>query len=375
MKQQGQALRDFYGCLNEAIMRLVSIIICYAPVGMMFLIAGKTVEMKNLAQAGGQLGMYTVSVIVGLLIHGLFVLPLLYFLVTRKNPYSIIGGLFQALITALGTSSSITATAASIGAAGIRQAGLVTMVIILTSVGLLPTEDATLIIPVDWFLYRLRTTTTNVLDDALGVGIVEHLSRGELQSQDAEAGIIVPCNDRPVCTPITPVKKIRDEGGPTEWSIRQQVAAALHPPASKALHSLQPGDFVVVKGFKRQHWQAKRWHGLVQVLLTNHTDVKVVEWAACIHASHCKRDGSGPPADGLDLRLPHWPAALEPPQGTVLAPLLFTLYTSDFFCYNSELCHIQKVRTDDTAIVGCIRDDREEEYRRLVRGLRCMVPH
>ncbi|KAI3365880.1 hypothetical protein L3Q82_000867 [Scortum barcoo] len=54
------------------------------------------------------------------------------------------------------------------------------------------------------------------------------------------------------------------------------------------------------------------------------------------------------------------------PQGTVLAPLLFTLYTSDF-CYNSELCHIQKY-ADDTAIVGCIRDDREEEYRRLVVG-------
>ncbi|KAI3352179.1 hypothetical protein L3Q82_020991, partial [Scortum barcoo] len=34
-------------------------------------------------------------------------------------------------------------------------------------------------------------------------------------------------------------------------------------------------------------------------------------------------------------------------------------------CYNSELCHIQKY-ADDTAIVGCIRDDREEEYRRLV---------
>ncbi|KAI3375902.1 hypothetical protein L3Q82_004170 [Scortum barcoo] len=53
------------------------------------------------------------------------------------------------------------------------------------------------------------------------------------------------------------------------------------------------------------------------------------------------------------------------PQGTVLAPLLFTLDTSDF-CYNSELCHI---RSGDTAIIGCIRDDREEEYRRLVGAL------
>lgn len=46
---------------------------------------------------------------------------------------------------------SITATAASIGAAGIPQAGIVTMVMVLDTLGL-PAEDVSLILAVDWFL-------------------------------------------------------------------------------------------------------------------------------------------------------------------------------------------------------------------------------
>lgn len=46
---------------------------------------------------------------------------------------------------------SVTATAASIGAAGIPQAGLVTMVMVLDTIGL-PAKDVTLIIAVDWLL-------------------------------------------------------------------------------------------------------------------------------------------------------------------------------------------------------------------------------
>ncbi|XP_035812432.2 uncharacterized protein LOC118471519 [Amphiprion ocellaris] len=53
------------------------------------------------------------------------------------------------------------------------------------------------------------------------------------------------------------------------------------------------------------------------------------------------------------------------PQGTVLSPFLFTLYTSDFR-YNSDTCHMQKF-SDDTAIVACIRGGEEGEYRDLVK--------
>ncbi|KAI4880336.1 hypothetical protein NFI96_004093 [Prochilodus magdalenae] len=52
------------------------------------------------------------------------------------------------------------------------------------------------------------------------------------------------------------------------------------------------------------------------------------------------------------------------PQGTVLSPFLFTLYTSDFR-HNSETCHMQKF-SDDTAIVACVRGGQEAEYRNLV---------
>jgi hypothetical protein len=44
---------------------------------------------------------------------------------------------------------------------------------------------------------RLRTTT-NVLGDSIGAGIVEHLSRQELQSQDVEVGnSVIEENEKP----------------------------------------------------------------------------------------------------------------------------------------------------------------------------------
>ena len=74
-------------------------------------------------------------------------------------------GLLQQLVIA------VTATLAAIGAAGIPEAGLVTMIIVLNAVGL-PVEYIGLILSVDWLLDRFRTAV-NAFGDSVGSAVVE----------------------------------------------------------------------------------------------------------------------------------------------------------------------------------------------------------
>ena len=50
---------------------------------------------------------------------------------------------------------SITSTVASVGAAGIPEAGLVTLLIVMTAIGL-PADRVSLILVIDWLLDRFR---------------------------------------------------------------------------------------------------------------------------------------------------------------------------------------------------------------------------
>ncbi|XP_077060378.1 solute carrier family 1 member 8a [Siphateles boraxobius] len=240
MGERGAPLVNVCQCINECVMKIINAAVWYFPFGIIFLVAGKILDMSDPSTLGKKLGWYGVTVLAGLFVHGLILLPFFYFILTRKNPFTYIRGLLQAMLIALATSSSsatlpitmkcllencrvdrqiarfvlpvgatinmdgtalyeavaaifiaqvndyeldfgqlvtisITATAASIGAAGIPQAGLVTMVIVLTSVGL-PPDDITLIVAIDWILDRFRTMI-NVLGDALAAGIIAHLCR------------------------------------------------------------------------------------------------------------------------------------------------------------------------------------------------------
>lgn len=77
----------------------------YSPFGICCLICGKIISIDDLEVVARQLGMYMVTVIVGLIIHGAIFLPAIYFAIVRKNPYTFFMGIFQAWITALGTAS------------------------------------------------------------------------------------------------------------------------------------------------------------------------------------------------------------------------------------------------------------------------------
>ncbi|CAK9826024.1 Excitatory amino acid transporter 2 [Anthophora retusa] len=247
---RGKLMVDFFVILNEIIMKFVSMIVMwYSPFGIMCLIAGKIMSINNLAATAQMLGLYMLTVILGLLIHAIITLPAIFWFVTRQNPAVFFRGMMQAWVTALGTASSaatlpitfrcleennkidprvtrfvvavgatvnmdgtalyeavaaifiaqlngiplgigdvitvsLTATMASIGAASIPSAALITMLIVLTALGL-PTNDVSLLFAVDWMLDRIRTSI-NVLGDGYGAGIVYHLSKDELSKMDQE---------------------------------------------------------------------------------------------------------------------------------------------------------------------------------------------
>ena len=76
-----------------------------SPIGICSLIAAKVAAMADIADSLNMVGLYMATVIAGLLIHALIIIPVLYLITARKNPVRYYIGLRDAIITAFGTSS------------------------------------------------------------------------------------------------------------------------------------------------------------------------------------------------------------------------------------------------------------------------------
>ncbi|NNJ25518.1 dicarboxylate/amino acid:cation symporter [Alienimonas chondri] len=229
---------------NDVLMKFVLLVMWTAPLGVFCLVAGQFGEAAATGDFGEEMrkvGWYSATVLTGLAVHAFLTLPLILWVMTRRNPYRFLFQMGRPILTAFATASSsatlpvtmetaiekahvkrksvdfvlplgatinmdgtalyeavaalfiaqtlvgsadaidmglttqiivaATATLAAIGAAGIPQAGLFTLIIVLNAVGL-PVELAGLILSVDWLLDRFRTAV-NVFGDATGSAIVE----------------------------------------------------------------------------------------------------------------------------------------------------------------------------------------------------------
>ncbi|MGY6217011.1 dicarboxylate/amino acid:cation symporter [Methylolobus aquaticus] len=78
------------------------------------------------------------------------------------------------------------AVIASVGAPGIPEAGLVTMVLVFQAVGL-PTEYVALLLPIDWFLDRCRTAV-NVMGDMSVACVLDGRTREPLPIEQPRSG-------------------------------------------------------------------------------------------------------------------------------------------------------------------------------------------
>ncbi|NXO41255.1 SATT protein, partial [Locustella ochotensis] len=112
--QEGEDLIRFFNSFNEATMVLVTWIMWYVPIGIMFLVGSKIVEMEDIVLLVTSLGKYIFASILGHVIHGGIILPLIYFAATRQNPYRFLLGLITPFATAFATCSSILGALCSI---------------------------------------------------------------------------------------------------------------------------------------------------------------------------------------------------------------------------------------------------------------------
>lgn len=230
-----KTVRSFFNGINDIILQIVDLIMISAPYGVFALLGGLVVDFGGSMELFQALGVYSLSVILGLLMMILLVYPMLLKVFTKVKYFDFFKGISPAQMLAFSTSSSaatlpvtmercedhlgvseevssfvlplgatinmdgtslyqavaavfiaqafgydldlsqqltivLTSTLASIGAAAVPGAGMVMLVIVLSSVGIDP-EGIALIFAVDRILDMLRTVV-NVTGDATVATIV-----------------------------------------------------------------------------------------------------------------------------------------------------------------------------------------------------------
>ncbi|KAI2523639.1 SLC1A4 isoform 3 [Pan troglodytes] len=189
---EGEDLIRFFNSLNEATMVLVSWIMCSATLPSMM----KCIEENNGVDKRISRFILPIGATVNMDGAAIFQCVAAVFIAQLNNVELNAGQIFTILVTA---------TASSVGAAGVPAGGVLTIAIILEAIGL-PTHDLPLILAVDWIVDR-TTTVVNVEGDALGAGILHHLNqkatkKGEQELAEVKVEAIPNCKSEEETSPL-----------------------------------------------------------------------------------------------------------------------------------------------------------------------------
>ncbi|NNJ53174.1 MAG: dicarboxylate/amino acid:cation symporter [Ignavibacteriaceae bacterium] len=91
----------------EVMMKLTHFVIRFTPLGILGIVVGVVAEQReNLVEVLGSLGKYSITVLIGLFIHGAITLPLIIGTVGKVNPWKHFQAVTTPLLTAFSTRSS-----------------------------------------------------------------------------------------------------------------------------------------------------------------------------------------------------------------------------------------------------------------------------
>jgi solute carrier family 1 (neuronal/epithelial high affinity glutamate transporter), member 1 len=127
---KARILVELSEALFDVLMRMVEFVLWLAPIGV-FSLLSVSVAKIGLNVFTESIGMYMITVILGLLFHAFITLPLILFIFTRQNPYRFLYKMRRALMTAFATDSSSATLPVTIecatqqGGVSPRAAGLV----------------------------------------------------------------------------------------------------------------------------------------------------------------------------------------------------------------------------------------------------------
>lgn len=107
-------LLELFTDLSEMTLQITNQVIKATPIGVAFLILPRIIAVEDASQLFQSVGFFTFTVILGIVIHGFLILPGIYYIITKKNPYRFIINQSEALLTAFGTASSTATLPASI---------------------------------------------------------------------------------------------------------------------------------------------------------------------------------------------------------------------------------------------------------------------